>query len=635
MLMVVKELRFRAPIEDVNFMRTERTRRYLSSNEDFVLSPTNSQGSGGSLYSPEKDDREVTKHQNDAVEAQEPEKDDREVAEHQGDPIEAQEPHTSEHGDYSQPELAKNIIELLSALPDNQLTGFRYVSFGAPIVANFHVRWDMGTSCPWAICGNEGYLLNHQTFIKRLSLVTRVDDDWASSPLAMFISLREISWKGLQSRGECHALRAFLQVHHDQLESLELDFMFWGELMENLESSYYADGPAEDQSYLLQDLIFPQRDDNYQNFLNNLQKLSLRGASFDGSWEHILRAFNMENVEELRLIDCRLTVEMLHELALDDITLEAGRVELVIDSPEMDDPHPDPVHDFLAVFWTLEDLFLLFDTEFADWCYVKMILQHRDTLRRLVYHRRQCCLTSTRLLLGFGEYHDVSSLTDERDFDDDELSLGDNGDTDEQIPSREKDFDELSQRENGDTDEHIPSREKDLVNILQSTQLQSAGFCIRPSEMQKCLEGRASSIDSLKVLHLRFTGKKERRPRFFNDVSSAQKSSWKTTQRKHWRKNEDKEMKAFADWAFGSDGFPNLKILASGDFSYGDRFADGRTLWCRKNDHSTKKRPWRKVKNSDVAENELIEANMDMLSACPVSPLFYNWGDPGSFPGLS
>ena len=94
-------------------------------------------------------------------------------------------------------------------------------------------------------------------------------------------------------------------------------------------------------------------------------------------------------------------------------------------------------------------------------------------------------------------------------------------------------------------------------------------------------------------------------------------------------------MEAFADWAFGPDGFPNLKILASGDFSYGDRFADGRTLWCRNTEGSMRKRPWREVKNSDVAENELIEANMDMLAACPVSPLFYNWSEPGSFPGLS
>ena len=174
----------------------------------------------------------------------------------------------------------------------------------------------------------------------------------------------------------------------------------------------------------------------------------------------------------------------------------------------MDDPHPDPVYDILAVFWKLEDLFLVFDAEFADWCYVKLILQHRDTLRRLVYQRRQCCLTSTRLLLGFGEYQDAPSLTAERYFD------------------------QISQRENGDTDEHIRTRGKDLVNIFQSTQLQSAGFCTSPSELQKCPKGRASIIDSLKLLDLRFTGKKKRRPRIFNDVSSARKTSWETIQSK-------------------------------------------------------------------------------------------------------
>ena len=54
----------------------------------------------------------------------------------------------------------------------------------------------------------------------------------------------------------------------------------------------------------------------------------------------------MENVEEPQLIHCRLTVEMLHELALNDDTLKAGRVELVIDTPEVGDPQPDPVYDF-------------------------------------------------------------------------------------------------------------------------------------------------------------------------------------------------------------------------------------------------------------------------------------------------
>ena len=89
-LMVVKELRFRAPIEDFNFMTKERKEWYLFSDEDFTSSPTNSRGSGDLLNNQDKDDREVAEHQDDAVEAQEP--------------------HSSEHGDYSQPIWAKNII---------------------------------------------------------------------------------------------------------------------------------------------------------------------------------------------------------------------------------------------------------------------------------------------------------------------------------------------------------------------------------------------------------------------------------------------------------------------------------------------------------------------------------------------
>lgn len=95
------------------------------------------------------------------------------------------------------------------------------------------------------------------------------------------------------------------------------------------------------------------------------------------------------------------------------------------------------------------------------------------------------------------------------------------------------------------------------------------------------------------------------------------------------------ELEAFADWAFGPDGFPRLQVLASGDFSYGNRFADTHTLCCRNACGSGRAKTWRMVEQGDTAENELIDANMDMMSACPVSPLFYKCGRGHVFPGIS
>ncbi len=91
-------------------------------------------------------------------------------------------------------------------------------------------------------------------------------------------------------------------------------------------------------------------------------------------------------------------------------------------------------------------------------------------------------------------------------------------------------------------------------------------------------------------------------------------------------------MQDFANWAFGPDGFPCLQVLASGDFSHEDRFAATRTVWCR--DRVSNNKEWRPIEPGDVAEQELIAVNMDMLSACAVSPLFYEEGIEDRFPGL-
>lgn len=182
----------------------------------------------------------------------------------------------------------------------------------------------------------------------------------------------------------------------------------------------------------------------------------------------------------------------------------------------------------------------------------------------------------------------------------------------------------------------------------------------------------ACTVNSLKLLHLRFTGKVERKPKFFkeseaysdplsseflqaygeaqdNGTTPPRRSGpteaefrirWEQIQGENWRQDEEKELEAFADWAFGPDGFPCLQVLASGDFSYGNRFAGTQTLWCRntcssRSRKTRSRKTWRAVEESDIAEKELIDANMDMMSACPVSPLFYKYGSGHVFPGIS
>ena len=90
----------------------------------------------------------------------------------------------------------------------------------------------------------------------------------------------------------------------------------------------------------------------------------------------------------------------------------------------------------------------------------------------------------------------------------------------------------------------------------------------------------------------------------------------------YWCDENDIELAAFADWAFSRNGLPHLKVLAAGDFSYGNRFLHTHRLICRNNLVSEGAKAWRPVKSSDAAEGELIFANMDMLSACPATPFF-------------
>jgi len=56
-----------------------------------------------------------------------------------------------------------------------------------------------------------------------------------------------------------------------------------------------------------------------------------------------------------------------------------------------------------------------------------------------------------------------------------------------------------------------------FAEILRETKLESVGVCGEPSRFQKSFQSVASRVDSLKLLHLRFTGKAKRKPKFFKE----------------------------------------------------------------------------------------------------------------------
>ena len=225
----------------------------------------------------------------------------------------------------------------------------------------------------------------------------------------------------------------------------------------------------DENSTPLADLILPNGKGEYKSFLPHFQILSISAASFKGSWDRLIDGFNFFSVIELRLLNCIFAVELLDYMARKDVSLQATKIELVLPRSEMEEFEINSV-DFLAPFDALEDLFLMFESDSSDGNYIDAILHHRSTLRRLVFHRRHFCMAEKAPC--FEEFCD--SPTDE---------MKDGG----------------------------------FAKILLESELQSAGICAPPSELQNSLQGVVSSVGSLKLLHLRFTGKAKRKPKFFDD----------------------------------------------------------------------------------------------------------------------
>lgn len=488
----------------------------------------------------------------------------------------------------------------------------------------------MGTCFPSAILGEAGYLVAHQNHIRKLSLITPLNCIGEGPALEQFANLHELSWKGLTTDLQVSILRDFLIISHNRLTSLELDFVSWAEvqkaqgLSDDSDDDNFDDDDSDDDDSNVEftpllEFILPKFFDNRQIVLPSLRKISLSAASLKGSFDRLIEAFNLRNVSEIRVLNCRATMLLLEYMCLKNIPLQATRAELLLSSPNFGG-RLNGFIDFVAPFRSLEDLFVLFESLYADQYYVDSIYAHRSTLRRLVYHRRQYCLEENAPY--FEEYCDNA-------------------------------LDEVS----------------GLQKVLQENKLESLGLCAEPSMLRKIFQDTARHVYSLQLLHLRFTGKAERKPKFLKNGADyegdgpseqwtrAQQTAiengttppprspasteaefremWEEIHGRNWQEDEEQELEAFANWAFGPDGFPCLRVLASGDFSYGNRFAGSRTLWCRETRGSTMRANWRPVERKDVLENELVDANMDMLSACPVSPLYYSYGREDKFPGIS
>jgi hypothetical protein len=120
-----------------------------------------------------------------------------------------------------------------------------------------------------------------------------------------------------------------------------------------------------------------------------------------------------------------------------------------------------------------------------------------------------------------------------------------------------------------------------------------------------CLEPYAKDV-SCRLLHLRAAG------------------DFLTRKDYEWYVDRD-EIDSFADWAFGPGGFPELLVLAYGDFAFRDIHKSDNVLYCRNNvaseEEGARLNCYKILEPADEALWDWVQGNMDALSACSYKSL--------------
>ncbi|KAG8525369.1 uncharacterized protein KY384_009013 [Bacidia gigantensis] len=424
-----------------------------------------------------------------------------------------------------------------------------------------------------------------------------------------FCNLKHLSWRGLMSKSAFSAVRALLEHHHQKIESLELDFISWS----ILESRFYTDIDVGEEPQF----VFPTNLDGNKQLLPRLQNLALTAACMQEASSVDREAYpspglNLGTIDRLCLNNCLGTMGLIAKLAEAGIKATAKTLELMLLVEEEDDDldhgvcdfftGPRSDIDFFAPFDTLCDLFLTVEScSSRHDCLVDSILKRRNTLRRLVYHKRNTPYQE--------EFHDAKL-----------------------------------------------SEPGAWVYILATISLEGLGICDDPFALKKSFESlpsTAATKQSLKILHLRSAGKSSWKPKFVDptfwntwstpdldshDYRQTFSFAWPAREQERLQNEELRDEDALADWAFSPVGFPNLRVLAFGDFSHGKRFKSRQRLLCRNGvlGKTAAGKSWRDLDmERDIIDGELVERNMDLLAACPVSPLLWGLGRADEWPGIS
>jgi hypothetical protein len=231
-----------------------------------------------------------------------------------------------------------------------------------------------------------------QSQLESLSLIT---DSWCQlnngikqtnrtiPNLANFMSLRSISWRGIQLRSDFLALRVALEANSKHLKALELDLIRWTSA--ELYYHYKNWGQDKSQHFLAHDVLHLGSKGQKASF-PSLKTLSLSGVSYHTTASEMASAFNFSGLRSLKLNKCPHVRNLFEAVVQAKQPIQLTSLELVIEAGNLGPS--DPLIRFLASFRGLEAFHLLTHDYRISGELWETIFLHQQTLKQLVYHER-------------------------------------------------------------------------------------------------------------------------------------------------------------------------------------------------------------------------------------------------------
>jgi hypothetical protein len=214
--------------------------------------------------------------------------------------------------------------------------------------------------------------------------------------LTKFVSIRNFSWIGPQSKEDFDAIKDCLAANAGHLEVLNLDLIDWPKA----DQFWYLDhtrGPDEStrrKNFFAEDVLGLSLDADERSSgvcFPVLQNLLLGQMSFDSAISRLASAFSMFQLKQVKLWNCPQTAKLLKYLteARQDLELVSLEVTCGYGFGDSDDTWEleFTVPPFLRKLSGLKDLYLCLPI--VDWDDVAdSVRMHLDTLERVAIHAR-------------------------------------------------------------------------------------------------------------------------------------------------------------------------------------------------------------------------------------------------------